>query len=142
MSGNVLEVRYKVISRQMECMNHTIATLQEFLKSSEDPGTRTSLAALLRMRRAGLKFGEWYSSNYLNPRVGDSSRFTEFQKSIATASGTLLTRLLVLAWRTEEASLLAAHANDDTEEAPRRPHPQAQSEEAHLRNAEEFVCLN
>src|SRR5205814_6571278 len=32
MSGNVLEVRYKVISRQMECMNHAIATLQEFLK--------------------------------------------------------------------------------------------------------------
>src|SRR5260370_17203378 len=46
MSGNVLEVRYKVISRQMECMNHTIASLQEFLKKSSDPNTQTSLPPL------------------------------------------------------------------------------------------------
>jgi hypothetical protein len=31
MSGNVLEVRYKVISRQLECMNHTIASLEDFI---------------------------------------------------------------------------------------------------------------
>ena len=30
MSSNVLEVRYKVISRQMECMNHTIERLQQY----------------------------------------------------------------------------------------------------------------
>ena len=36
MSGNVLEVRYKVISRQMECMNHTIAALEEVVESSSD----------------------------------------------------------------------------------------------------------
>jgi len=66
MSGNVLEVRYKVISRQMECMNHTIATLQEFLK--QPPGLQamqsaeSSLAALLRMQRAGMKFEDWYST--------------------------------------------------------------------------------
>jgi hypothetical protein len=36
MSGNVLEVRYKVISRQLECMNHTIASLCEFANNSPD----------------------------------------------------------------------------------------------------------
>jgi len=68
MSGNVLEVRYKVISRQMECMNHTIATLQEFLKQPPGlqamQGAESSLAALLRMQRAGMKFADWYSNNY------------------------------------------------------------------------------
>jgi hypothetical protein len=140
MSGNVLEVRYKVVSRQMECMNHTIASLQEFLKTSNDPKSRNSLAALLCMRRAGVRFADWYSANYLNSRVGDLTRFTEFQKSIAAASGTLLTQVLVPAWRKERVSLLVAPAKDEKEEtAPSLP-PQA--EEAHIRNVEEFVCLN
>ena len=34
MSGNVLEVRYKLLSRQLESMNHTIASLKEFEKTS------------------------------------------------------------------------------------------------------------
>src|SRR5579872_2054141 len=140
MSGNVLEVRYKVISRQMECMNHTIATLQEFLETSDDPGARDSLAALLRMRRAGTKFGAWYSTKYLDSVVGDLTRFTEFQKSIAAASGTLLARMLVPAWRLEEESLLVAPAKDEGEEAVPSAPPQAEG--AHIRNAEEFVCLN
>ena len=140
MSGNVLEVRYKVMSRQMECMNHTIATLQEFLETADDRGARDSLAALLRMRRAGVKFGGWYSANYLNASVGDLRKFTEFQKSIAAASGTLLARALVPAWRLEEESLLVAPAKDVKEETAPGVPPQA--EDAHIRNAEEFVCLN
>jgi len=140
MSGNVLEVRYKVISRQMECMNHTIATLQKFLETSDDPGTRDSLAALLRMRRAGMKFGAWYSDKYLNSLAGDLTRFTEFQRSIAAASGTLLARMLVPAWRLEEESLLVAPAKYEKEETVPSVPPQAEA--ARIRNAEEFVCLN
>ena len=68
MSGNVLEVRYKVISRQMECMNHTITRLEEFLKGTSEPST--SLEALFDMRRAGAKFGVWYSNNYATSRGG------------------------------------------------------------------------
>jgi len=139
MSGNVLEVRYKVISRQMECMNHTIATLQEFLETSDDRGSRNSLAALLRMRRAGMKFADWYSANYLKSRVGDLTRFTEFQKSVAAACGTLLTQVLVPAWRKEEESLLISTAKDEKEETSPKPPP---AEDSHIRNAEEFVCLN
>lgn len=140
MSGNVLEVRYKVISRQMECMNHTITTLQEFLKTSDDPAARDSLDDLLRMRAAGVNFGAWYSANYLNSGVGDLTKFTEFQESVASASGTLFARLLVPAWRLEEKSLLVALAKEEKEEAAPSVPPQAV--EAHIRNAEEFVCLN
>jgi hypothetical protein len=38
MSGNVLEVRYKVISRQMECMNHTITICRTFSRNLAIPG--------------------------------------------------------------------------------------------------------
>jgi hypothetical protein len=140
MSGNVLEVRYKVISRQMECMNHTITSLQEFLNTSSDPSARTSLAALLRMRRAGTKFAKWYSDHYMEAHAGDLSSFSKFQQSISSASGTLLAKLLVPAWRLEEQSLVVESVKDEHDEAgpTRAPQP----EERHICNAEEFVCLN
>jgi len=140
MSGNVLDVRYKVISRQMECMNHTIVSLQEWLKNSSDTGAQNSLSALTDMRDAGVKFAEWYSTNYANARVGDLTTFREFQESIASASGTVLTQLLVPAWRKEKESLLTASPTDEQEQAA--PTPPAQAGEEHIRNAEEFVCLN
>jgi hypothetical protein len=140
MSGNVLEVRYKVISRQMECMNHNIAKLEEYLKSTSDCGAGKSLAALLSMREAGLEFADWYSKNYVKSRAGDLTTFTKFQKSVANASGTLLSQLLLPAWRKEQVSLLVAPAKDEKEESA-APNPPL-AEPPHIRNAEEFVCLN
>ena len=141
MSGNVLDVRYKVISRQIECMNHTIASLEEYLLNhSTDTGAENSLAALKGMRDAAVDFADWYSSNCANPDVGDLTSFREFQKSIASASGTLLAQLLVPAWRMEKESLLAASPIQEKEDAALPLPPQAKYE--HIRNAEEFVCLN
>jgi hypothetical protein len=140
MSGNVLEVRYKVISRQMECMNHTITSLQEFLKTSSDGGAQDSLNALTSMRNAGIAFAGWYSTNYDNSRAGDLSSFSKFQQSIASASGTLLAKLLVPAWRTEKASLVVGPPKDEKEEDASNHPPQPK--DRHIQNAEEFVCLN
>ncbi len=145
MSGNVLEVRYKVISRQIQCMNHTIASLLDFARNSSDPGdiqaARISLPPLLDMRRAGFEFAEWYSTSYAEPLEGDLTSFQKFQTSVAAASGTLLAQLLVPAWRKEKQSLIVAPARvrDEKEDAVPNPPPQAKDE--HLRNAEEFVCL-
>jgi hypothetical protein len=146
MSGNVLEVRYKVVSRQLECMNHTIASIAALPKHPKkpkqpsDPGARSSLAALLWMRRAGVQFADWYSTNYTISRAGDLTSFRKFQKSIAAASGTLLTKLLVPEWRKEKGSLLAAPIKEEKDEATPDPPPQAKEE--YIRNAEEFVSLN
>jgi hypothetical protein len=145
MSGNVLDVRYKVISRQMECMNHTIASLRALPRHSKkptplDPGARSSLAALLWMRRAGAEFAVWYSVNYTVARAGDLTTFRKFQKSIAAASGVLLAKLLVPEWRKEKGSLLAAPIKEEKDETT--PDPPLQAEDEHIRNAEEFVCLN
>jgi hypothetical protein len=144
MSGNVLDVRYKLISRQTECMNHTIVSLQEFARVSSDPeellAARNSLDALTEMHKSGIKFAEWYSINYANSRVRDLRSFRDFQKNIASASGTLLSQLLVPAWRKEKVSLIVGRASEEKEEATPTAPPQAGQE--HIRNAEEFVCLN
>jgi len=144
MSGNVLEVRYKVMSRQMECMNHTIASLREFLKNPSDPGdvggALSSLNALAGMRSAGVKFADWYSTNYTISRAGDLTSFRNFQNSVAVVSGTLLTKFLMPAWRREKQSLVVAFAKGEKEETT--PNPPVQAKDEHIRNAEEFVCLN
>ncbi len=142
MSGNVLEVRYKVISRQMESMNHTIASLQEFLKKTPDPEAQNSLDALTEMRAAGMTFAEWYSSNYANPLAGDLSSFKSFQESIASASGTLLAKVLVPAWRLEEQSLIVGPPKDEKEKEEDGSNRPLQPKDKHIQNAEEFVCLN
>src|SRR5208282_6221115 len=131
---------YKVISRQMECMNHTIASLQELLQKSSDPEIQNSVKALTEMRDAGITFAGWYSANYANSRAGDLTSFSKFQQSISSASGTLLAKLLVPAWRSEKGSLLVAFEKDPTNEAG--PHPPLLADDEHIRNAEEFVCLN
>src|SRR5262249_10819909 len=51
-----------------------------------------------------------------------------------------LTQLLLPAWRHEGVSLLVAPTKDEKEETGPNPPPQAK--EAHIRNAEEFVCLS
>ena len=141
MSGNVLEVRYKVLSRQMECMNHTIASLEKSIKKSADPGAQNCLAALQCMQRAGMNFADWYSTNYKIARAGDLTSFYKFQKSVAATSGTLLTELLVPAWRKESESLIVAPATPIDEKEGVAPNKPSQAADEHIRNAEEFVCL-
>ena len=140
MSGNVLEVRYRVISRQMECMNHNIARLQEYLERSSDAGAQSSLDALIDMRKAGMTFAAWYSKNYAVSRAGDLSSFQNFQEASGSAAGTLLSKLLVPAWRTEKDSLLVDFAKDEKNE--RTSHCPPPSPHEHIQSAEEFVCLN
>lgn len=146
MSGNVLEVRYKLISRQIECMNHTITSLQDFLANPSAPkqnlvDARSALDALLSMRTATMIFAQWYSLNYDKYLVGDLTPFREFQKSIASASGILLSKLLVPEWQTEKESLVIdPTAKGDKDDDSLEPPPPSKA--VHIRNAEEFVCLN
>jgi hypothetical protein len=51
-----------------------------------------------------------------------------------------LSQLLLPAWRKEKVSLIVGRASDEKEEATPTAPPQAGQE--HIRNAEEFVCLN
>jgi hypothetical protein len=147
MSGNVLEVRYKVISRQLESMNHSISALEGIEKNSQDndevQAAKDCLKDLGTMRAEGLKFADWYCTAYTNPRAGDLTTFGTFQRCSAQASGTLLTHLLIPAWRKETKSLILAPVEDKhvAEKEGTAPSARPQAEPEHIRNAEEFVCL-
>ena len=144
MGGNVLEVRYKLISRQLESMNHAIASLEAFEVSTATPITLAmatdSMRCLEDMREAGHGFAKWYLQNYTNPDAGDLNAFRTFQKRVANVCGSLLRNLLFPVWRAENESLvLSAQKEPDAQEEAKQVAPLAK--ELCVRNAEEFVCL-
>jgi hypothetical protein len=145
MSGNVLDVRYKLLSRQLECLNHLHRSIVLFA----DPKDSAEQAAFARRsvcrtaveatQAAGLRFAEWYSRNFNDPKAADLQRFGAFQKQVAQTTGVVLTELLIPATRTERHSLIQADP-DSKSDVDRRPGP-APSRNELIRNAEELVCL-
>jgi hypothetical protein len=140
----VLDVRYKLVSRQLECLNHLHASLQEFLtadrerQNNEFKDVRDCLTAVEENQRAGIEFAKWYSNSYRNANAAGLQLFEQFQKRIAATAGLMLTHLLVPAWKKEKHSLILIEAPSDLDE---RKQCVPLSPDEHIRNAEELVCL-
>lgn len=144
MSGNVLDVRYKLLSRQLECLTH----LHNSLRLLKTPSTREEQEAFAGIgacqnsvqlsRAAGMKFAEWYSTNYNKPDASDLRDFHTFQKQVAETTGIVLTQLLLPATRVEKHSLIQLDPEDTRDEDRKGPPP---SKNELIRNAEELVCL-
>jgi hypothetical protein len=142
MSGNVLDVRYKLVSRQLECLNHLHASLQEAKNCDPDMDNdelNGVLTAVAENQKAGVEFAKWYSGSYRNPKAAGLQRFEEFQKQIAATTGLMLTHLLVPAWRKEEHSLILVSSRGGDQDERKQSSPESSQE--HIRNAEELVCL-
>lgn len=144
MSGNVLEVRYKLISRQLESMNHIIWGLEHLKLTAKDSITSENAAASLRslkeMHAAGQLFAKWYLKNYTNALAGDLTAFRTFQKRVANVCGSLLRNLLLPSWRAEKESLVLIEKLEAGPEGTARQVAPLSKQE-YVRNAEEFVCL-
>jgi hypothetical protein len=145
MSGNVLDVRYKLLSRQLECLNHLHRSLSLFTppKSTAEQAAfagvgvcRTSVEA---SQGAGVRCADWYSKHYNDPKAADLQGFEIFQKQVAETTGVVLTELLIPASRVEKRSLIQVDPDDKCDD-DRRLGP-APSQNELIRNAEELVCL-
>ena len=145
MSGNVLDVRYKLLSRQLECLNHLHRSMVLFAvpKDSAEQdafaGVGVCRTAVEATQSAGLRFAEWYSKNFDNPKAADLQRFGAFQKQVAETTGVVLTELLIPASKVEKKSLIQVDPADKCDD-DRRQGP-APSKNGLIRNAEELVCL-
>jgi hypothetical protein len=143
MSGNVIEVRYKLLSRQFENLNHLVAISDELPKDpdDDDPETRHGWRkALDNAMDARDPFAEWYSGKYSDPHAGSLKTLETFQDRVAELAGKVLTRVLIPAWRSEKESLILELGilPEQQRAAEKAPLPPA---EEHIRNAEELVCL-
>jgi hypothetical protein len=144
MSGNVLDVRYKLLSRQVESLNHLRKNLDDLPQLSEHEdfmAAKSCIPAAEDARIAMRRFAPWYSAKHIDPNAGNLALLEAFQKSIATLAGCLITRILISAWHEETRSLILDLSNYD-KDSPRSTFklPLADLPE-HIRNAEELVCL-
>jgi hypothetical protein len=145
MSGNVLDVRYKVLSRQLECLTHLHNSLSLFTPP-DDPVARSAfagvpvcLAAVDRCHSVGFAFAKWYSEHFDKPKASDLRAFEKFQRQVADATGVVLTELILPASRLEKHSLIQVEPDDKGDDDHRQgPRP---SKNELIRNAEELVCL-
>lgn len=150
MSGNVLDVRYKLLSRQLESLNHLHASLEEFIDSfpspdeSERQSAKACLTAIEETHDAGTHFARWYAVSYQVPQASGLRSFDEFQERIAATSGLVLTTLLIPEWKKEKHSLILVHADGDKDkdgDKDERKQAPPESGHEHIRNAEELTCL-
>jgi hypothetical protein len=148
MSGNVLELRYKFLSRQIECLNHTNASITAAIAKGLRPArlleARECSRSLYVVLRSVYAFAEWYAANVNNKDAGNLETFRNVQANFAAASGLILADLLVPYWTNEGLSLtnLPAPADksaDKSEGGPSEIPPPAK--DPYIQNAEEFVCL-
>lgn len=144
MSGNVLDVRYKLLSRQLECLTHLHNSIRLF-KTPTDPEEKAAFAGVDdcktrvdESRLAGLKFAEWYSDNYNRANAAGLQDFQHFQAQVAETTGVVLSKLLMPAAKVEKRSLVQVDPDDDCDEERIAPPP---SKNELIRNAEELVCL-
>jgi len=135
MSGNVLDVRYKLLSRQLECLNHLYNSLPQ--EGAAD-GIEMCKRSINLSRAEGLRFAEWYSKNYNQPDAADLQKFQDFQRQIAETTGVVLTELVAPASRSEKQSLIQINPDDGHDKDRNGPPP---SKDEAVRNGEELVCL-
>jgi hypothetical protein len=158
MGGNVLDMRYKLIFRQLESWTHLYASLQEIeeqrsscltrllfgVKKSEiDPNvTRKCFDAIRNTSDQRVLFAEWQSIHWDNWKARRPAGLKSLQHSLADMAGIMLPSLLIPAWRKESESLAAGPTSGADESGKDKPEPRAVSNLApHVRNAEELVCL-
>jgi len=146
MSGNVLDVRYKLLSRQLESLNHLHASLEDLRTGSQRDTQElaqlcTSLEVVDKCQDAGTSFARWYSDNYDNPDASGLTEFENFQQQIAATAGHVVTELLIPSWRKEKKSLILTSMSDTAENKDASAQPLPESTEEHIRDAEELTCL-
>ena len=108
MSGDVLQERYSLLSRQIEAMTHLKNRLNEWTaKSVTDAENQAILLWKIEQCQKDkiLKFASWYENLDSGP-INDVTELREVQEEIASIAGLALSKLLIPSWRTEKDSLI------------------------------------
>jgi hypothetical protein len=143
MSGNVLEVRYRVLSRQLETLNHLIQNFSEYIRAKKmgDLQYQDMLKSLKGLRICGRVFAKWYSEHYSEANAGSPQTLETFQENIAAVVGKLWVRVLLPEWTTEKVSLMLTPGSQKDDHSDAGPNVSLASIEPHILNAEELICL-
>ena len=146
-SGNIFDMRYKLLVNQLDCvtlLRNSICELQKILPPHPDAQNLDRCAgALDRLNEARFAFAEWYSEIWDKPDVCDQDKLKELNARFAETAGALLAFVLIPAWGREDRPVSRNDIEKGSEDhspkekvsnVPARPEP-------HIRFAEQFVCF-
>jgi hypothetical protein len=143
-SGNTLEERYRLISRQLESLQHLQNLLKKGLPLSAAASHKLT-AKIECCRDKSVVFAKWYVKPG-NP-FDDQEPLRAFQEELASTAGLIMTTVLVPAWHRETDSLISnANAADNKAEGKEEDSQAGgavvpKSIPAYVRVAEEFFVL-
>jgi hypothetical protein len=142
MSANVLEERYRLISRQFESARNLSNALNQWIPSvNEADQKRKALEEMRKCETSGREFAKWYAKNYDNDCVYNIQPLYQFQVALAATAGNVMTFIIRPAWQKETKSLLVEPFNL-SDKAGSQPEARRTEEiDAHVRAAEEFFIL-
>jgi hypothetical protein len=114
-SGNVLEERYRLISRQLESARTLNNVLSKWQTANpiEAECRRIALEHMSQCEARGREFVTWYV-DLLDDTAPDSDKesnlkpLTEFQEMLAATAGRIMEQVILPAWQTETHSLLSS----------------------------------
>jgi hypothetical protein len=156
-SGNVLDMRYKLLTNELRCVGHLkncLAARNPLTLALDRPADAAMNSSIQDIQDGQVVFAQWYSDIYNGPDVVnrkpvngrpdrlDQQPVEKVQKQLANFAGLLMARILVPAWQEEKGHQLAA--DTVAEGTPSRGEDQEDltpvSElDPHIRHAEQFV---
>ena len=135
MGSNVLDERYKLYSRQAECLNHLTRALAKARPDENILKARTDITMVKEVRN---RFWPWYAQHWNDWGARDPSLIQRHvQEEFAVFAGKLIVDVLLPAWNLEADSLIANCTNEECQSESFSVEHVA----AHVLAAEEFVCL-
>jgi hypothetical protein len=149
LGGNVLDMRYKLLTTQFESVTHLQNSLSLIDIGTLPVGmTPSSLVeinnALSKLQSARTAFAEWYVENWDVWNAYDDTKLKRVQESLGTAAGLLLAKLLRPAWLSEAGpEIKDARPGKDGGQAREEPGllKPVSALVDHIRYAEQFVCF-
>jgi len=163
MSGNVLDERYRVITRQIESLGNLHNALQPWLCHSPEEAADKAfmLDRVASCMNAVMEFANWHVSLSDPARidsfgkccarlfdrklVGDLGPIVRLQEQLAFTAGAVMDLVLISEWRKESESLLVDKSRLQPRDAqnanPHRPFAPCAEVSDLVRTAEEFFVL-
>jgi len=113
LSGNVLEERYRLISRQFESARHLQNALAEWITKTpvETQCKQIAVDQLAQCETQGRKFATWYV-DLLDDEIRAPKKahniiaLADFQRMLAATAGCVMKQVIMPEWQTEKESLI------------------------------------
>jgi hypothetical protein len=145
LSGNVLEERYRLISRQFESIRSLQRALAAWVVSNpvEAQCKQIAIDQMTQCDKQGRAFAEWYV-NLLDDDFKDPAKeynirtLAEFQEMLAATAGCIMKQVILPEWQTDSQSLIRSASSKDKDPDFDKL---VDALPAHVRAAEEFFLL-